>query len=199
MASLLTAGSPAHAAETDSTINDDQLVNDIVTLWESENKRSLDVRLETGARLNDRLGSPTERQSRGQGVLRQIAKALDQSYSELSRMRWLAYLMSTKGEESCWAGVPEGRRTWTKFKKILPVLKGHKPKTEKKGSASGKKKVAALSRVLKMMDSAASKLRNGSRKIVGAKREKLVAKLKEFVSAISASTGIHLSVSENAE
>jgi len=197
MASVVTAGSPAQVAETDSAFNDDQLLSDLVDLWKPENKRGLHVRLETGTRLNDRLGAPTKRQARGQGVLDKVAEALDLTVSDLSRMRWFAHFHASNGEEFCWSEVPEGRRTWTKFKKLLPSLRGRNRPSKKQGSASGKKNAAVMSGILKMMASAASKLRSENRKIDGAKREKLLAKLTDFVSAISASTGLHLSLKED--
>ena len=127
-----------------------------------------------------------------------VAEGLDVAVSELHRMRWFAHLITTGGESSFWDGVPDGRHTWTKVKEILPSLVGRKHTTERKASASGKKKVAVMSGVLKMMGSAVSKLRSGNREIDDAEKGKLLAKLKDFVSAISASTGLHLSVTEDA-
>jgi hypothetical protein len=97
----------------------------------------------------------------------------------------------------CRIGATVSRRTWTKFKEILPKLVERKHTSTSKGSVSGKRKAAVMSGVIKMMASAASKLRSANREIDGAKREKLLATLTDFVSAISASTGLRLSLKED--
>lgn len=180
------------AAKEGSAVSDDnQLLDNLVDLWKSHNERSLRVRMETGRLLNARLGSPTERQPRGQRVLRQAADKLHTAQSELSRMRWFAYF--SKDGESFWGEEDPDKRTWNSFKKILPGLNAARKGSEKRLRFSGDKtRSAVVNGLFRSLDSATSKLRADNFTVDETKRELLIEKLRGFVSAVSDSTGICL-------
>jgi hypothetical protein len=72
-----------------------------------------------GTLLNEKLGPPTERQPRGQQVIKQVAVQLRIAESDLSRMRWLAHRFTSIDELR--QQHPEVG-TWTQFKELLPDL-----------------------------------------------------------------------------
>ena len=184
-------------ATKESAKNDTRLFDKLVKLWASHNERSLQVRQETGSLLNDRLGPPTKRQGRGRRVLAQAAQSLQIAESELNRMRWFAYL--SKDEQSCWGNTPSDKRSWTQFKERLPsLIAAAKGSAGPRGSASDKKKVVATTGIFKLMDSASYQLRADARKVEGAEKEELIAKLRDLISAVSESTGIGLQLKEDA-
>lgn len=188
MATSPVAVSTAPAANG-SANKDAQLIGKIVKLWADEHTRSLAVRRETGSLLNARLGSPAERQPRGQSVLKQAADKLHIAESELNRMRWFAHL--SQDEKSCWGEVPPGSRTWTKFKEILPDLIAASKGNEKRKRSSGEgKSPAVVDGLLRLISSATSKLRTDEFTVDETKREKLIEGLQDLLSAVSHATGV---------
>jgi hypothetical protein len=177
-----TLGARAPAAKG-SAKEDNQLLRKLTELWVAYSKRSLAVRREMGSLLNVRLGLPTERQSRGRGVLKQASKMLEIAVSELNRMRWFAHL--SKDDESCWGETPQGSRTWSQFKKLLPTLIAAAKGNERRQRSSGEKKTAVIDGILRLIRSATSNARTGNFTVDGAKkREELVEGLRDLVSAV---------------
>jgi len=100
--------------------NDQVLLNELVPLWRDHHNRGLELRHETGLRLNKRFGTPGERQEYGKATLRLYSEKLGVSESELSRMRWFAEHFKSfddfKTQHSTVA-------TWTKVKVLLAKLR----------------------------------------------------------------------------
>jgi hypothetical protein len=99
-----------------SALDDQQLLDRLVEIWRPHQKRGLEVRLETGRLLNDRLGLPTGRQPYGQQILKTVAQKLDIAASDLHRMRWFAF--SFESVEDFQRKHPEVM-TWSKVKDLL--------------------------------------------------------------------------------
>ena len=189
--------STVHAAKG-SANKDARMLDKLSKLWADHNTRSLEVRLETGKLLNARLGEPTQRQRRGQSVLRQAAETLHIAVSEFNRMRWFAHF--SKDEQSCWGEVPPGIRSWTKFKELLPrLIAAVKGTEERQRSLGDKRKSVSVDALLRSIKSATSKLGADDFAVEGPKKEELIGSLQDLVSAISNRLGIHLHVEVNEE
>jgi hypothetical protein len=99
-----------------SALEDRLLIDRLVDLWKPHQKRGLEVRLETGRLLNQRLGLPTERLTYGQQILKTVAQKLDIAESDLNRMRWFS--QTFESIEDLERKHPEVT-TWTKVKDLL--------------------------------------------------------------------------------
>jgi hypothetical protein len=193
MATSDAAVSTAPAAQKGSAITDARLLDKLAKLWAAHKKRSLEVRMEIGDLLNDRLGQPTGRQRRGRSVLKQASRTMQIAASELNRMRWFAHF--GKDEQSCWGDTDPTSRSWTKFKAILPGLLATLKGNGKRQRSSGEiKSTAVVDSVLRSLSSATSKLRASNFTVDGAKKEELIGRLREFVLAVSNTCGVRFLV-----
>jgi len=122
----------------DQAREDQQLLDRLVKLWQSERTRGLEVRHKTGALLNQRLGPPTARQSHGRQVLKKVGEELQVAESELSRMRWLAHLFKDPADVR--QGDPK-IESWTQFKEKLPSLKPDRGEGARKLSSGSSRSV----------------------------------------------------------
>src|SRR5579859_140168 len=59
--------------------------------WGSHDKADLALRHRTGTLLNRFHGDPTQRQARGESVMKEAAKVLRKTEAELSQLRWFAF------------------------------------------------------------------------------------------------------------
>jgi hypothetical protein len=113
---------PANVTKTNdraTSAKDRKLVDRLVSLWRDNAERDLGTRYQTGKLLNERLGSPTERQSHGRRVLKTAAERLGIAESDLNRMRWFAHLADATALRQVHPEID----SWTKFKEGLPDLK----------------------------------------------------------------------------
>lgn len=170
------------AAHGSAENGDAQLLRDLAKLWATYRRHTLEVRRETGVRLNKRLGSPTKPQAQGRAVLKKVAKTLAIAESDLNRMRWYAYF--SEDEKSCWGETPSGDRTWTLFRARLPGLIAAIKGNGVLRSSSGEKKRAVSDGLLRWIRSTATKLRADNFIVDGAKKEELVEGLRDLLSAI---------------
>jgi len=179
------------AVPNGSATQDAQLLAELSKLWASHHRRSLAIRLETGSRLNARLGEPTIRQEHGEAILKQAAKELHVAESDLNRMRWFA--LFSKDEESCWGDIPPSSRTWTKFKERLPDLIAARKGNEKRKRNSGdRKKPAPSGGISKWIGSLTDMLLAADVTVDGEDQSELIERLQAFVSAVSEVTGIRI-------
>jgi hypothetical protein len=186
------------AASKVSAETDTQLLDKLAKLWVADNTRSLELRLQTGRLLNDRLGQPIKRQPRGPSVMKDAAETLCIAQSELNRMRWFEYF--SKDEASCWSDVPPGRHSWTKFKERLPALIASLKGKEKRSSFSGDRRSTVLvDGLLRSISSVTTKFRTDSLTVVGTKREELIVGLRDLASAVFNVTGVRFQVVETEE
>ena len=78
------------ASATANAMDVAELVARCREVWGANQSRDLEARHELGKLLNDRLGSPEERQKYGTKAAQEVADDLKMSRSELSRMRQFA-------------------------------------------------------------------------------------------------------------
>jgi len=118
--------------EQDLTTDDKQLLKDLVREWRRYQRRGLATRHHIGSLLNEHFGPPTQRQKRGQKVLKLAAERLHTSVSELSRMRKFAHLIESPDDLIKMYPVA---KSWTQLKELLPHLK---PEGEQEETATPK-------------------------------------------------------------
>jgi len=111
-------------------MSDEEFVSELAKLaklWEIHHGKGLELRLQTGQLLNRRLGTPDQRQVRGEGVLKTTAVQLKTTEGEISRMRHFAlYFKSTADLKEKHPDVD----TWTAVKELLPTLNSKRKKRE---------------------------------------------------------------------
>jgi len=100
-----------------------QLIDQLVELWQGHRRRDLETRHRTGALLNERLGPPTEGQPYGLRALERVGKELRIAQSDLSRMRWFAQLFVDLDR---FRQEHPGVNSWTEVRELLPSLKPRK-------------------------------------------------------------------------
>lgn len=101
-------------------------------LWNQYNHEGLEVRYTTGQILNEKLGTPDNRQKRGAAIVAQVAKTMNLAVSEISRMRALA------GHFDSFEAFQEAHpdcTSWCDVRRLLPTLRT----TEKKAPKPAKK------------------------------------------------------------
>ena len=94
-------------------------LKELAEKWKAQHGKDLEIRYETGVVLNERFKEPTERQKRGDEVLKGAAKQLGVHESDLSRMRWFAHLF--KSPDDLRSQHPDVTN-WTSFKDLPPQL-----------------------------------------------------------------------------
>jgi len=106
-----------------SQADDQRLVDQLVELWQGHRRRDLETRHRTGVLLNERLGPPTVGQPYGRRVLERVGGELRVAQSDLSRMRWFAFLFVDPDRlRQEYPGV----NSWAGVKELLPSLKPRK-------------------------------------------------------------------------
>jgi hypothetical protein len=93
-----------------------RLIGKCRRLWSTFNSRGLEVRYETGVLLNKIFGDPAARQVHGGKVLKRVAKELQISRSELTRMKQFACQF---GSLAVFCEQHPDCGTWSAVKKIL--------------------------------------------------------------------------------
>ena len=74
---------------------EETLLEALRAIWIPHRHRDLEVRYQMGVLLNQRLGSPTVRQSYGQATIQRVSTELDLHKSDISRMRRFAHQFKT--------------------------------------------------------------------------------------------------------
>jgi len=85
----------ARASEQARVESDRQWIVKLGQRWRGHHGQDLQLRFFTGATLNDRLGPPTVRLPRGEGVMALLAEESGLSESSLNRMRWFSHRFSS--------------------------------------------------------------------------------------------------------
>jgi len=113
--------------------------------WRRATEHDLEIRHETGALFNQRFKDPTQRQKRGDEVLKKAAEQLQIAQSDISRMRWFAFSFpSIQDMKATHSGVT----TWSAVKKLLPTLKAKAKAKEQPRAATPSQKKALRDRKL---------------------------------------------------
>ena len=91
------AATPAMADPIVLKPHEEAVLMDLSKLWQDHHDRGLKLRHGTGQLLNQEncLGAPNKPQPRGPAVMKAAAERLHVPESELSRMRWFAFLFLT--------------------------------------------------------------------------------------------------------
>jgi hypothetical protein len=95
---------------------DDQVLSGLKTLWRAYRRRGLEVRHQTGLRLNQLLGSPEDRQAYGSKALKRFSNRLGVAESDLSRMRWFSHRFPSLAD---FRDKNPKATTWTRVKQLL--------------------------------------------------------------------------------
>jgi len=128
----------------------------LVVMGASIGKYDLRMRWDMGLLMNEHLGSPTKRQPHGKAVLKEAARRLGTSQSELHRMRWAAHHFVSP--DACQEKHP-GTDSWAKVKKLLPSLR-QKMKKGRKSSRSTTPNKGIYPKLARQVEAISSKLRN---------------------------------------
>jgi len=81
----------ARASEEARLQHDRQWIASLGQKWRGHHGQDLRLRYDTGKTLNDRLGPPTVRLPRGEGIMTLLADETGLSEASLNRMRWFAH------------------------------------------------------------------------------------------------------------
>jgi len=107
-------------------------LDQLASRWDSNQQADLHLRHETGVLLNNRFGSPAERQSHGEHVMAGAAEKLGKTEAELYQVRWFAHCFKSMADLV--RQFPKVK-TWTGVRDLLPSLrqrkKGKKAQTRK--------------------------------------------------------------------
>jgi hypothetical protein len=196
---LITSGSDGNQALLAHEVFVQQL-DDLAQQWRAHHGTDLAIRLRTGELLNQRLGSPATRQSRGDEVLKDAAKQLGIAESDLSRMRSFASQFSSLEELN--QKHPEVT-TWTAVKDLLPTLKAQSQK-QKEGSSNGSaktkkrkgRKAPKLIGLKQSLSSLSSKLRRVHIELDDAQKEALLEQVRKLAEALEECLKIRVSVEQ---
>jgi hypothetical protein len=162
------------------SLSEQWLLRRLSSLWRSVQDHGLKKRWEMGAEMNKGLGSPEKRQAHGQAVLKEAARMLAISESELSRMRWLAHLFPDQADL---ARKHPGVISWTRFKKLLPSLRRRPAGGDGRRQARGKR--ARRSPFFASLRSAARHLRRPALASAGPELDEARKAFRAFVEEAS--------------
>ena len=107
------------ADETDAeepSVDQPDWIIGLAKRWRSHHHADLQLRFESGAEINEQIGSPKERQERGAEVVRTLSTELGLDTSEISRLRRFAEL--AERFEEFQTKYPKCL-TWSHVKKLL--------------------------------------------------------------------------------
>lgn len=136
------------------TPDDTQFVDQVMALWAPLQDRGLEVRFNTGLLVNRRIGNPDKRQPHSGRVIKALSLRLHKSESELSRMRWFAFLFTSF--ENFRKEFPNVR-TWTQVKDLITRLRNGEENDDDDEGGEAKEKVQKATKVLldKLSDASA--------------------------------------------
>jgi hypothetical protein len=156
--------------------------------WRAQREADLDLRRETGDVLNERIGPPTERQKRGAQVLKDAAKELGTTQSELSRMRWFAHLFPSLDDLR---QHHQAVTTWTSVKELLPKLmpQGQAKAQSRKGTVKNTKrksrKATKLREIKQCLVKLVSNLKKLPPELTDEEKQSVLDKLKEVAQVVN--------------
>jgi len=175
-------------------------LGDLVKSWKSHHDEGLEIRHKTGKLFNDHFGNPTERLSRGKGILKGAAKQLQLAESEISRMRRFAHhFESIQDLKSRYPNA----QNWTAVKALLPKLKSKDQMQKKESSGSAvsrtkavKKTSRQFSQVKQFLTKLSSTVSKVRKVLNETERKVLVEKFQNLCNLVSERLKIQVSVCE---
>jgi len=123
----------------------------LVEKWNTHGQNDLDIRRQTGTVINGRVGTPGTRLPRGDETIKRVAKQLNVSVGEISRLRQYAHQFCSNQKVA-------DATTWDAVKKALPKrtssseVSEHKPEkgdSSTSGSSKIKQRIRAAKRSLR--------------------------------------------------
>jgi hypothetical protein len=164
---------------------DAKVLAQLSKIWNVWNRQGLEARHRTGVLLNQRLGSPADRQAYGQRFLEKVAKHLGLTQGELSRMRWFAFHFESLNKL---------RRkhlavtTWSDVKELLPKLNG----TSSNGSDRNVKTPANPRKVESLFERLTTSLK--AARPDGKSRRTLISRFRRMAKAASTALNLRIQI-----
>ena len=153
------------------------------------------MRFDTGKTLNDRLGPPTSRLPRGEGVMGLLAEQSGLSVSSLNRMRWFAYRFDTFEEFK--ASKPD-IDSWEKVCVLLVEISQREKTAEAVGSGSapkGNEPNKGVQTILRSLKAVAKAMPTERVQVDEDILDDIDAGLRKFRRALQKSTGLTVTIS----
>jgi len=163
--------------------------------WRSHHGEDLRLRYDTGKTLNDRLGPPTSRLPRGEGVMGLLSEESGLSVSVLNRMRWFAYRFTTYEE---FKAAQSDVDTWEKVCVLLVEIsqKEKNAAAASSGSASnGDEPNKGVQTVLRSLKAMAKAMPREQIPLDEDVVDDLDAGLRKFRRAFKRCTGLNVTIS----
>ena len=188
----------ARSAEEQALANDREWIAALAQRWRDHHGRGLRLRFETGVGLNNRFGPPTERQKRGDNVLKLVAAETQVDESDLGRMRWFGHRF--KDYAAFQAAYPE-MTTWTQVRLLLVEMakKDNAAQGSATADASSEAKAKTEFRKVKMGLRALVELLDEPLRLDVDAEDELQLGLRKLARALKRALGVELTISGNTE
>lgn len=164
---------------------DDAVINQAVKIWNAYQAEGLRVRHEIGQLLNERLGSPEQRQPYGDRVVLRVSERLGIDRSTISRMRKFAHLYSDF--EAFQESHPDVS-SWDDVKRLITKS------NEKMSQSKPARTVDGLASVQRVMQKFVKELSQSDITLTEEDREGLRASLEEVGATLSMLFGVAIRV-----
>lgn len=184
----------ARASEEARLQHDRDWVKSLGQRWKNHHNQDLRLRYETGKILNDRIGPPTERLPRGEGVMQMLAEEANIDESSLNRMRWFAHRFASF--EAFQTAYPD-RSSWNQVTLLLVELSQKEKNAEaaKVGSAKGGKPSKEVQAILRSLQAAVKTLPGEQVSVDDSSLVDIDAGLKKLCLGLEKSIGRNVTIS----
>ncbi len=184
----------ARASEEARLQHDREWVKRLGDRWRNHHSQDLRLRYETGKILNDRIGPPTERLPRGEGVMRMLAEEANLDESALNRMRWFAYRFTSF---EAFQTAHADRSSWNSVCLLLVELSQGERKVEaaKAGSAKSSKPSKEVQAILRSLQAAVKTLPGEQVQVDDSSLVDIDAGLKKLCLGLEKSIGRNVTIS----
>ena len=164
--------------------------------WRSHQGQDLRLRYDTGKTLNDRLGPPTSRLPRGEGVMRLLAEETGVSESGLNRMRRFAFRFNTFEE---FKASNSDINSWEQVCVLLVEISHREKLAEAAGSGSAALKSSepnkGVQTILRSLKAVATAMPTERIPVDEDVIDNIDSALRKFRRALQRSTGLSVTIS----
>lgn len=184
----------ARASEEARLQHDREWVKRLGQRWKLHHSQDLRLRYDTGKVLNDRIGPPTERLPRGEGVMQMLAEEANIDESSLNRMRWFAHRFASF---EAFQTVHPDRSSWNSVCLLLVELSQKEKKTEaaKAGSGKSSKPSKEIQAILRSLQAAVKTLPGEQVSVDDSSLVDIDAGLKKLCLGLEKSIGRNVTIS----